>query len=559
MSEQSVLSILIRAFDYTKAAFQSVASGMKALVVDTRDAGREITSAFSKNMAAIQKLSSRLLSLTHVFMTFWILVDRARDHQISLMRAQADLTEVTWRVEEAQRNLNTAIGEFGPNSEEARKAAEALWLAQEDLRLKQLEIATGQEQFNWTIGVSTVSAIFMGINSIATLSTALAGSGGLTGAISGAGGALLSFCSAHPILLAAAAVAIAAIAAYAANFLGFKDLIDSTVVPGILGAWSWLCTELPRMIVDGWNAIVNGFIAFKDYILGLWDLFTHEGLFAVAQKTVLDIVLAFLGLGESLQGIWTGLIDWLSNGWSGFTEWLGGVWAGFVSWVTGVFDAGIRVLATFLLDLWSGLKATWDDIAEWFGGIWESICNGFNDLVSGAYDWGVGLLNSIRSGLNSAWSNITSFFSDLGTTITTSFSDLIGGAYDWGKNLLAKFVEGLKDAVGSVGDALGDVASTIASFLGFSAPPEKGALSKIKEWGPHLAEAYAVGIESGIPRIIEAASKIGEAAQLSGVGAAANISTRSLTIGSIQVNVTSPGASADEIADEIYRKVLRLL
>lgn len=515
VSEESVLSILIRAFDYTKAAFQSVASGMKALVSNTRKAGRDLNQAFMNNVKTIEKVSAKLLQLSHVFMTFWILVDRARDHQVSLMRSQVELTEITWQVEEAQRNLNSAIAEFGPNSEGARKAAEDLWLAQEELRLKQEEIDQAQTQFNWNIGVSTVSAALIGVGAFASLATAIAGAGGLTAAVGGAGSAVLAFCATNPILLAAAAVAIAAITAYSTNFLGFKDFIDGTVVPGIVGAWDWMCTELPRLATDAWNGIVNGVIAFKEYLEGLWKLFTEEGLYAVAQKVFVDLALGFLWVKDQISKAWEGFTEALGDAWAGFIDWIGGAWDAFAGWISGVFEAAATAVVGFLLGMASGLQATWDDAAAWFGEAWESIETGFLDLIDAAWDWGV--------------------------------------------NLITAFVDGLKSVASTIGDVLGDVAGAIGDFLGIGSPAKKGALSKLMEWPRNLIKTYAQGLEAGIPTISSAASKIGEAAQLQSASSVSTLSNRSLTIGAIQVTVTNPGATADEVADAIYRKVQRLL
>jgi len=364
----------------------------------------------------------------------------------------------------------------------------------------------------------------LGISAIGNLATAFGGVGGLTSAVKGAGSALVGFASAHPIIAVAVAIGTALLAAYASNFLGFKDFIDGTVVPGIIGAWNWMCTEIPKAAGNAWNAVVSGVQSFAGWLGDLWDTFTKEGLFGVWEKVLHDI-------GKA----WEGFCSWLGGAWEGFTSWIGGVWDSFIGWLGGV----------------------WEGFTSWLGGVWE-----------GFKSWAAGVAAGLLSGLQATGADIAEFFSGLWNSIAEGFTGLIGDALEWGKNLIGSFIDGINSAVGAVGDALSNVGGTIADFLGIGSPAKKGPLHELMKWGPNLVKSYAEGIAAEMPTLESAAKKL--AGVFAGVPRSFSVGismgtlpaggvTKSVTIGSMSIYVTNPGASAEEIAEEIYRKIQRLM
>jgi len=88
------------------------------------------------------------------------------------------------------------------------------------------------------------------------------------------------------------------------------------------------------------------------------------------------------------------------------------------------------------------------------------------------------------------------------------------------------------------------------------------------KWGPNLVKSYAEGIVAGMPTLESAAKKLAgvfeDVPRSFSVGASMGAFspgglTKSVTIGSMTIYVTNPGASAEEIAEEIYRKIQRLM
>ena len=507
MSEQPTLSILIQAFDQTQTAFKSVGQSLSTLTDKVDSAGSRMILSFQRNMETITKLSNRIMSLTHVFMTFWILMDRARDHQISLKRSQIALTEVTWKVEEAQRNLNSAIAEFGPTSEEARKAAERLWLAQEELRLKIEEITIFQKGFNNLLAVGLVGAFGGAITAITSFLTYFGGPAGLYAA----------WITLHD---------------YIDDVLFALGNFGLAVVPFGIAVASY--GVLLWMIEEDFLGLAIGIrMALGDLTLWLEDPLRYKKIPEVWQN-----------LWDKMELIANTSWDSLKLGWMG---------TGF----TIVDMVGFRLFPIVWAAFWKDSETPVSDACH-------SIRLWFEGLGAAASSWGEGLVNGFVNGLNYALPGLGTWFVTTWDSIKEGFVTLYEDAHDWGKKLVENFIDGLLEAIG-LEEAAGNIPRTIGFYWGTGSPAKKGALSHLMEWAPNLIETYAKGLEAGIPRIAEAAGKIAAAARLggatgSGVGVlGSTLSNRSLTIGAIQVNVTNSGSTADEIADAIYRQVQRLL
>lgn len=204
--------------------------------------------AIDNASSTISKVGSSAKSLVLGFnnvassaLNLYGMIDRVRDSQVALDRANLTVMKSAESVRDAQNNLNKVLEKFGEGSEQAIDAQMRLELAQESLKVTTARAdmaADNQRKTMMQMAVSVIPTLITGITGVISI---IQNWGAVTQALSGA----MTFLSANPIILVIAGIAalIAGIIYAYNNCKPFRDLINT------IGAY------LQGAFLAAWNAV----------------------------------------------------------------------------------------------------------------------------------------------------------------------------------------------------------------------------------------------------------------------------------------------------------------
>jgi hypothetical protein len=210
--------------------------------------------------STINKVGSNAKSLVLGFnnlassaLNLYNMVDRVRDSQVALDRANLVVMKSSESVRDAQNNLNKVLEKYGEGSTQAVDAQNRLMLAQESYKVatERADMASeNQRKTMMTMAVSVIPTLITGITGVISI---IQNWGAVTQALSGA----MTFLSANPIILVIAGIAllIAGIIYAYNNCKPFRDLINT------IGAY------LQGAFLAAWNAVSGAVSWFNTNVI----------------------------------------------------------------------------------------------------------------------------------------------------------------------------------------------------------------------------------------------------------------------------------------------------
>jgi len=222
------LQINLNAIDNASSTISKVGSSAKSLVL------------------GFNNLASSALNLYNM-------VDRVKDSQVALDRANLTVMKSAESVRDAQNNLNKVLEKFGEGSAQAIDAQNRLMLAEESLKVATERADMAAENQRKTMMMMAVSVIPTLITGITGVISIIQNWGAVTQALSGA----MTFLSANPIILVIAGIAllIAGIIYAYNNCKPFRDLINT------IGAY------LQGAFLAAWNAVSGAVSWFNTNVI----------------------------------------------------------------------------------------------------------------------------------------------------------------------------------------------------------------------------------------------------------------------------------------------------
>lgn len=147
---------------------------------------------------------------------------------------------------------------------------------------------------------------------------------------------------------------------------------------------------------------------------------------------------------------------------------------------------------------------------------------------------------------------------DFAVSLWSSFTGFFDRFYNFGSEIVSGLVSGIGDSIGeavkSVEDLGGQVMGTLKSMLGIASPSKVFA-----EFGRMTGLGFSGGLEAEMPRIDAAVSKTFDlSAPMPKVSASASAGG-SASIGDVHINITEPGASAQDIAATVTQTLMAKL
>jgi TP901 family phage tail tape measure protein len=97
------------------------------------------------------------------------------------------------------------------------------------------------------------------------------------------------------------------------------------------------------------------------------------------------------------------------------------------------------------------------------------------------------------------------------TAVETPLTNAATAATTWGSHLGANFAAGISSQYGAAIRAAESLAGAVHSRMGFSAPPKKGPLSTIRQWGPHMVMEWVKPIDRHIRDVEKRGDRLGRA------------------------------------------------
>lgn len=224
--------------------------------------------------------------------------------------------------------------------------------------------------------------------------------------------------------------------------------------------------------------------------------------------------------------------DKIKSAWNNAGSWFKGI----VSNITNAFNGVGDKIQGFFSGAWDKIKTTWNTAASFFTGVKNGIQNAFSTIGATLTSYFMNAWSSIKG----AWSGVTSFFSGIGSSIkgaiSGSLATLPGMALNWARDMMRGFGNGILQFMDYVTRPIRNLADKIASFLHFSKPDE-GPLREYETWMPDFVEGLARSLTRSAPILTRAAE--GLAGQLA-------TSAQNITLGT---------AAAESTAQPVYMQV----
>jgi TP901 family phage tail tape measure protein len=331
------------------------------------------------------------------------------------------------------------------------------------------------------------------VGALPAIGTALAGI--VTAVVTAVGG--------WAVIIVAALVAaiIAAIgAAYATNFLGFKDFIDSIgrwftevavpavqgFVQGIIDAFGSVVTAvstwvndiitfiggLPDAIATFLGDLVANVIAGLTEFASNWDYYLGYVLGVIIAFPI-KVLIEIYNFGVNLG---TTVVTFLTEVWNNFTTFFGNILTGLVNWFTTTIPYVIGRAAAFVIGIVDWIKQLPGKIADFFGQVLTNVTNWFAtnipiialkayNLMMGIVNWIKELPGKIAGFFGEVLTNITTWFATNIPIIVAKAGEIATGIINFFKNLPANIVIALKDLPKTVGDFFGAVAKAGSDLI----------------------------------------------------------------------------------------------
>ncbi len=289
---------------------------------------------------------------------------------------------------------------------------------------------------------------------------------------------------------------------FAASMEDLKLELAEGVLPafagflGVLTPVLQLLGEYPEIIY----AVVGAFVAYK---IATWaqTIAQAGGTAAVWANTLallanpmVWIVVAVFALILGLSLLWKNW-DKVTEATSKFADGAGKKVNEFFQTASG----GLGDMKKGLTDAWNWMADGWKESQSKQK---EVMAAGASDLN----DWGKDRLSDAQD----LAKKLIKYYIDMGKGMVKGLQqgfdkmkDFFGDLWDkfknWGKGMLKKFLEGMIDMVRKI-PGVGDmIADKLEKWLGFSEPPEEGALKDTKRWGGHFVDVYTEGMMAEIP------------------------------------------------------------
>jgi uncharacterized membrane protein len=291
---------------------QAASGQINASVEQTVAATKESTASTKETAVAFNNLATAGFSLYNSF-------DRIHESEVALDRANLMVAKSTETVERAQTAYDQAVEKYGPDSQQAKDAADKLTIATDAHTVACERQGLAQDNVNKSMAMAAMSVV-PSIITVVTSFTSVAG--GMSGAIEGISAAL-DFLSANPIVLVIAGIAalvVGLIYAYN-NCAPLRDGLN-TIAAVLGGALSVAA-----------NAIIAALTWFWQNVLVPLATFLQNTF--VATINIVGGALNWLGgvLGPVISAISSAV-----NAIGGAFSWLGGAIGGVCGDIAHSFD-----------------------------------------------------------------------------------------------------------------------------------------------------------------------------------------------------------------------------
>lgn len=411
--------------------------------------------------------------------------------------------------------------------------------------------------------VATIAAVTAGVLAL------IAGLGGLAlafTAVTGGLGAIISIGSMVGAMFAGITSAISAVGMVGGTLaaLGFPVAavvagIAAIVAGGVLLYQNWdlvkskateLWQNLPKMIIQAWQAIRSTWSALGTWFGGIWDSVKAAisakigeikqvfnswlgGMPAPVQAMVGNIISVWQSFSVQLVRIWNSLKDATKSAWDGvvavtkpIVSTLVGVWQlqlTTIKTATGIAFVAIKAVITAAIQtikatLMAGLAVFASVFNAGFLSVKNIVATAFNAIKALVRGDMAGVVNAISVGLTNAVSIIRSMVGN----ISGAFKTLTGQLMQAGRDAVQGFINGVRakmgEALASARQMAQQVASTVKSALDIHSPSRV-----MKKLGKHTADGFAEGIRKNAKKAVKAAQKMAEDARKAVADEVANL------------------------------------
>src|SRR5271157_562756 len=354
--------------------------------------------------SAAMTMNSTAMSGAMLFMSF----ERIQNSEISLDRAHLMVERSTLAVQKAQEAYNAAVAKNGPDSQQAKDAADKLSITQDALTVAQERLGMAQRNVNNSMLMAALTVIPSLITIGAAASTAIANMGSASEALSGA----LDFLEANPIVLVIAGIAalVAGLIYAYNNCKPFRDAINE--IGAVLGgALKTAIDDITKGLTWLWQNVFEPLAKF---------LITE---FVVNVEAVLNVCM-FLWNGV-LKPLGDFLIGSFTTAWKD----LGAIFAWFYNLATPIIDAVNSVAKTlggFVDSVAGAMKGAGKAITDFIGGICfaHALENAANSSEKTMNNW----VGTVKTALDKSHAAIKGFNADVTLTGSPSLGATgIGG------------------------------------------------------------------------------------------------------------------------------------
>ena len=330
-----------------------------------------------------------------------------------------------------------------------------------------------------------------------------------------------------------------------------ENIIDP-FMNALIGEDKW--SEFKTVATDIWNGFTKGLQEFFDnpvswikqhmidpLVDGVKDLLGIHSPSTVFREIGTNII---DGLKEGLDNAWEAVSDFFTNGFNSVKDLIAESWAAVRENTNETWSAITDRLGTAkdtILSKWQNTKdwfnetvispvkdkfselgsrisehmntakenveSGWEPVSDFFGSVRASINEKFQDV--GSWFWST--FNSAKDNLINSFSrsSIAEHVRGIASDISGAMGGLASQAWSWGSDMVNGMKNGINYAKQAVVNAARSVANGIKSLLHFSRP-DTGPLRDYESWMPDMMDGLANGIESNIPVVNRAMSKLAD-------------------------------------------------
>jgi len=149
------LVVNLQGIDQVNAGFRSVGESAKCMGVDVA----QVSGAMDTASMSAKDTALSVNNLATAGMGLYMSVERISYAETALDRANLAVRRSTENVERAQEAYNKAVSKYGPDSREAKEAADKLSIAQDALKISQERALDAQNRMNTTMVTSALTVV----------------------------------------------------------------------------------------------------------------------------------------------------------------------------------------------------------------------------------------------------------------------------------------------------------------------------------------------------------------------------------------------------------------